>query len=387
VVVTGAWLGGRLDLDVWPPVRPAVNAKLQFSERTDAIAGLTVDARPQPVGNPNHVHLTLRSIEPEMLDVCRRSLPGPECSHRGEPFSASEVHCAFTICMTEGFFGAFHYHPSRRFAATFDLSWAGYPSGPPPPPTGKPNLVIPTIDNVENLSEFGPCRVTFTVADTGTGDASATHTFVRVDQLAHPFQSASTKIFTGALAAAERRTQQASLPLVCPPPVRATVTADADMTVAETNETDNTTVRDFLTASAAARSATDAGESRPLRGHGRVRHARKREKRAIRRVVLDAIQEHGRRRDRPRLRLTRLCIAHRARTTMAFGAVRPRAHGAAIPTVQVVLANRRTAWQLTSVSVGERIVGRGAMVRAFRRTRVTPPRLAACGTRSMRRPD
>jgi hypothetical protein len=64
VVVTGDWAGGTLELDVWPPTRPSATATLQWRRnRRLAAERLSIDERPQPADNPNHLHLTIISSE------------------------------------------------------------------------------------------------------------------------------------------------------------------------------------------------------------------------------------------------------------------------------------------------------------------------------------
>ena len=65
VVVTGDWPGGELRLDLWPPARPSPDAVLRWRpERHGVAQGLTVEERAEPADNPNHLHLTVASLEP-----------------------------------------------------------------------------------------------------------------------------------------------------------------------------------------------------------------------------------------------------------------------------------------------------------------------------------
>ena len=65
VVVTGDWPGGELELDVWPPARPSASGVLRWRRHGRvALAGLTVDERPEPADNPNHLRLTVVSTTP-----------------------------------------------------------------------------------------------------------------------------------------------------------------------------------------------------------------------------------------------------------------------------------------------------------------------------------
>ncbi len=62
VVVTGAWQGGQLDLDIWPPIRLSATARLQKtqdSSDSNVTQGLTVHETLLPADNPNHLHLTI----------------------------------------------------------------------------------------------------------------------------------------------------------------------------------------------------------------------------------------------------------------------------------------------------------------------------------------
>jgi hypothetical protein len=62
VVVTAAWQGGTLELDIWPPARPSATARLRyFQDQPGAIFGLTVNESLSPQGNPNHLHLTVHA--------------------------------------------------------------------------------------------------------------------------------------------------------------------------------------------------------------------------------------------------------------------------------------------------------------------------------------
>jgi hypothetical protein len=65
VVITGDWAGGKLELDAWPPTRPSATATFQWRRNRRTVAArLSIDERPQPADNPNHLHLTIISSEP-----------------------------------------------------------------------------------------------------------------------------------------------------------------------------------------------------------------------------------------------------------------------------------------------------------------------------------
>lgn len=65
VVVTGDWLGGALELDLWPTARPAASAALAWRrDHTDAGAGLAVTETPAPADDPNHLHIEVSSVAP-----------------------------------------------------------------------------------------------------------------------------------------------------------------------------------------------------------------------------------------------------------------------------------------------------------------------------------
>lgn len=67
VVVTGDWPGGRLEFDVWPPVRPAALTTLRFTREMGIQNGIrVVSETPQPAGNPNHLHVV---IEAPMINL------------------------------------------------------------------------------------------------------------------------------------------------------------------------------------------------------------------------------------------------------------------------------------------------------------------------------
>src|SRR5436190_15819445 len=66
VLITGAWCGGTLDFDIWPPARPSATAALKWSRErgVEIIDGLTVQEEVQPADNPNHVHVKVVSARP-----------------------------------------------------------------------------------------------------------------------------------------------------------------------------------------------------------------------------------------------------------------------------------------------------------------------------------
>jgi hypothetical protein len=76
VVLTGAWPGGTLEFDVWPPARPSALAHLkfvrqrQFGPSTQDIIdqpGIKVFEALEPRapdGSPNHLHVRLESLQP-----------------------------------------------------------------------------------------------------------------------------------------------------------------------------------------------------------------------------------------------------------------------------------------------------------------------------------
>jgi LGFP repeat len=70
LLVTGAWQGGTfeqgnmIELDVWPPARPSVSARLRSAHDEAVAEGLRiVQAIPVPLGNPNHLHVLVASSD------------------------------------------------------------------------------------------------------------------------------------------------------------------------------------------------------------------------------------------------------------------------------------------------------------------------------------
>jgi hypothetical protein len=66
VVVTGAWAGGTLEFDIWPPARPLPNTILHWEREQDpnVVQELTVEEKLQPENNPNHIHVKVTSTAP-----------------------------------------------------------------------------------------------------------------------------------------------------------------------------------------------------------------------------------------------------------------------------------------------------------------------------------
>ena len=94
VVVTGDWPGGELRLDLWPPARPSPDAVLRWRpERHGVAQGLTVEERAEPADNPNHLHLTVASLEP-------------------------------AAPLVTGNWNEVHPHQTRRLAAKYFLWWS-----------------------------------------------------------------------------------------------------------------------------------------------------------------------------------------------------------------------------------------------------------------------
>ena len=94
VVVTGDWPGGELRLDLWPPARPSPDAVLRWRPEGHGVAqGLTVEERAEPADNPNHLHLTVASLEP-------------------------------AAPLVTGNWNEVHSHQTRRLAAKYFLWWS-----------------------------------------------------------------------------------------------------------------------------------------------------------------------------------------------------------------------------------------------------------------------
>lgn len=64
VVVTGAWPGGVVEFDLWPPSRPSHEAALTWAHDTPIATELLVEHELQPQENPNHLHFRVRSTAP-----------------------------------------------------------------------------------------------------------------------------------------------------------------------------------------------------------------------------------------------------------------------------------------------------------------------------------
>jgi hypothetical protein len=107
VVITGAWQGGDLEFDVWPPARPAVGAQLRFTRGAalgaqqfiESLQIISEEALPRD--NPNHVHV-----------------------HVSAPRQPHSI----------GVLGGVDYNASLRLATQYHLWWDVPP--PPGPPAG-----------------------------------------------------------------------------------------------------------------------------------------------------------------------------------------------------------------------------------------------------------
>jgi hypothetical protein len=64
VVITGAWAGGTLAFDLWPPPRPSPSASLHFERGVGHYHELTITETPLPRDNPNHVRVNVVSTVP-----------------------------------------------------------------------------------------------------------------------------------------------------------------------------------------------------------------------------------------------------------------------------------------------------------------------------------
>ncbi len=94
VVVTGAWPGGTLEIDLWPPPRPDADWMLRYERDAGGIQQeLQVAERLEPRANPNHLHLTIISDKPREVLVTK---------------SDNDVY----------------YNIVRRLACRYRLSWA-----------------------------------------------------------------------------------------------------------------------------------------------------------------------------------------------------------------------------------------------------------------------
>jgi hypothetical protein len=92
VVVSGAWLGGRLSFDLWPPCRPAAAAVMHYDQTVHRADELTWSLTALPCANPNHLRIQIDSDAPH------------ESIRTGD-------------------FGEVYYNPRRRFAGRFHLWW------------------------------------------------------------------------------------------------------------------------------------------------------------------------------------------------------------------------------------------------------------------------
>lgn len=64
VVVTGAWPGGVLEFDLWPPARPSPTAVLKWNQELAIASELALEEEPLPRDNPNHLHIRVSSTTP-----------------------------------------------------------------------------------------------------------------------------------------------------------------------------------------------------------------------------------------------------------------------------------------------------------------------------------
>ncbi len=64
VVVTGAWSGGTLEFDIWPPARPNSIAVLDWAQEQEVMQELSVQESLEPGDNPNHLHVRIVSTAP-----------------------------------------------------------------------------------------------------------------------------------------------------------------------------------------------------------------------------------------------------------------------------------------------------------------------------------
>jgi hypothetical protein len=109
VVTTGAWRGGSVLLDLWPPPRPSADAHLTWTRQIDRLQGVTINEVPQPADDPNHLQVTLTKPYQELSGLGRRCI-----------FEALFINIG---CVTGGFFGGLRYDQQNRLAATYKLSW------------------------------------------------------------------------------------------------------------------------------------------------------------------------------------------------------------------------------------------------------------------------
>jgi hypothetical protein len=108
VVVTGAWPGGTLEFDIWPPPRPSATATLKWIR--DRFVGIIdeltpqEELQPQRPDNPNHLHIKVVSTRP------------------WAPIQHGDLNDVY-------------YNTTRRFIAKYHLWWKEPPPvGPTAPP-------------------------------------------------------------------------------------------------------------------------------------------------------------------------------------------------------------------------------------------------------------
>ncbi len=69
IVLTPVWEGPTAEIDVWPPPRPDAGARLHHTGGIDRSSGAVVVSEvPLPANNPNHLHVTLRRVQPYLAN-------------------------------------------------------------------------------------------------------------------------------------------------------------------------------------------------------------------------------------------------------------------------------------------------------------------------------
>jgi len=109
VVITGAWQGGGLEFDIWPPARPSADAVLQWQREPGIFQGgiqIATEAA-LPCDNANHVHVRLTA---------------PDFTHDG------------------GTFGDIYYNQVARAVTAYMAWWTRPAAAPRPAPCAPPPI-------------------------------------------------------------------------------------------------------------------------------------------------------------------------------------------------------------------------------------------------------